>query len=180
MSVWRAQHDVLWAQGSAEARRYRKRIVAQTVVGGTQRGALNEGFSLLAGYLLGRNDAGRQMDLSTPLLQQRRGGDQEPSWTVWMIMPNEGEFSALPKPLGGRVELREEPEMTLATLGFSLLASSRKLARKEEALRRILAQQGAAPVGEPIYAFYSSPLVPPFMRRNEVWLALAASEPEGT
>lgn len=180
MSVWKAQHDVLWAKGSAEARRYHRRIIAQTVVSGTRREALDEGFSLLAGYLLGRNDAGRQMDLSTPLLQQRRSGDQEPSWTVWMILPDEGGLASMPQPLGGRVELREEPEMTLATLRFSLFASSRKFARKEEALRRILAQQGAAPVGEPIYAFYSSPLVPPFMRRNEVWLALAAGEQEST
>lgn len=174
MATWRAKHDILWTSGPVQARRYRKRIVARTIVHGRQRVALNDGFSLLASYLLGRNETGKVMDMVVPLLQQRVGGTADPEWSVFLIMPEEQERAGLPQPLGGRVELLEAPEATFATFRFTFSATARKLARKERALRSALAAKGLMPVGEAIYVFYSSPLVPLFMRRNEVWLELAA------
>lgn len=176
MTTWRTKHDVLWASGPVEVRRYRRRTLARTLVRGPQRAALDEGFSLLAGYLFGRNEAGRVMDLVVPLLQQRMGGEAGATWSVFYTLPDEFETTGLPQPLGGRVELVEAPEATLATLRFTFYASSRKLARKEHELRSALAARTATAVGEPIYAFYSSPLVPPFMRRNEIWLEMPPEE----
>ena len=178
MAVWGSQHDVAWTAGRVEARRYRPRVVAQVIVCGPQRAALDEGFSLLAAYILGKNDAGQVMELTVPLLQQKLDCVPAGSWAVQLILPDDRKMENLPRPLGSRVELRALPEATFATLRFSLSARARKLARKERVLREALAERGTAVVGEPIYAFYSSPLIPPFVRRNEVWLDITAGDEE--
>jgi len=154
-------------------------MVAQTVVRGPRRAALDEGYSLLARYVLGRNEEGEVMDMVVPILQQRVEDPSGPAWLVYVILPEECTSEHLPQPLGGRVEVLEAPETTIATLRFAFYASERKLARKEQELRKTLAARGTAVVGEPIYAFYSSPFIPPFMRRNEVWLEVAGGEESG-
>jgi hypothetical protein len=53
MSIEQPKYTVLTSSGHREVRRYEARIVAEAAVEGTREEALNEAFSILAGYIFG-------------------------------------------------------------------------------------------------------------------------------
>jgi hypothetical protein len=63
----------------------------------------------------------------------------------------------------------------MAAVRFSGAAGDATLATKEAELRRWMAARQLQATGEPEYAFYNSPFIPPFMRRNEVLIPVAGS-----
>ena len=77
----------------------------------------------------------------------------------------------LPEP-PAEVSLLELPARRLGAVRFSGVADDDRLAAHEDSLRGWLSRQGEAAHGEPEYAFYNSPMIPPPLRRSEVLIAL--------
>jgi hypothetical protein len=77
-----------------------------------------------------------------------------------------------PQPLDPRVQVRQVSASQWAVIRYS---GSWSQANDEEhlaLLRATLDRAGVATQGEPVLSRYNAPFTPPFLRRNEIWLAL--------
>ena len=170
-----------------EVRAYAPRVVAETVVAGAWGAVGNEGFRRLAGYIFGGNttrakiamtapvaqrETGRAIAMTAPVGQRQDGG----AWVVSFTMPAGETLATLPRPLDARVTLRELPAARVAVVRFSGLCGEAMRAERARSLRAWAEARGLAVTGEPEVNRYNPPWTLWFLRRNEVWLALASGE----
>jgi len=172
----------LETDGDHQIRDYPALTVAETVVEGSRRDALDKGYRILADYLSARSRDGDKLEFSVPVVQD--GGDpmgsdpplfdddlEGAAWRTRFVLPGRS-ADELPDPPEG-VQLVELPPRKVAVVSFSGRATDAQLKEQEDRLRGWLAKRGERSNGEPEYAFYNSPLIPGPLRRNEVWLALS-------
>ncbi|HEU4956227.1 MAG TPA: heme-binding protein [Sphingomicrobium sp.] len=172
----------LATDGDHQIREYPALTVAETLVNGPRREALDQGHQILADYLLAKSRDGEALPMMNPVMQD--GGDPmgsdpplfdddlEGAWRTRFVMPDGLSADELPDPPEG-VQLVELPARKVAVVSFSGRATDELLAEQEDRLRGWLAKRGERSNGEPEYAFYNSPMIPGPLRRNEVWLALS-------
>lgn len=167
-----------------ELRRYEARVVAETEVSGDFAEAGNEGFRRLAGYIFGKNAGDSKIAMTAPVGQSDAGtkiamtapvGQTESSsgFTVSFTMPAGSTLANLPRPLDERVRLRELAPTRVAVVRFRGSWSTEHMAERTEALRRWITEQGWSAVGQAEVNRYDPPLVPWFLRRNEVWIPVS-------
>ena len=173
-------YRALETDGDHQIRDYPALTVAETVVNGPRREALDEGHRTLADYLGAKSREGERLPMMNPVIQD--GGDPmasdpplfddqlEGAWRTRFVMP--AARDELPEPPEG-VELVEIPARKVAVVSFSGRWTDAALKEQEDRLRGWLAGRGEKSDGEPEYAFYNSPMIPGPLRRNEVWLALS-------
>jgi len=188
MGIEQPKYAVLSSSANREVRRYEARIVAETTVEGTREEALNEAFSILAGYIFGGNvpaakiamtapvtqsREAERIAMTAPVLQQRTKEGQAVGWVVQFTMPTQYRIDDLPRPTDERVKIGEVPAATMAAIRFSGLARTKALEAKEKELREFMAGEKLDAVGETIYAFYNPPFTLPPLRHNEVLIEVA-------
>ena len=172
-------YRVLMSEGDLQIRSYPAVTVAETVVSGPRKEALNEGYRILSDYLTAKSRPGEKLPMRVPVLQD--GGNPmasdpplfddevEGGWRVRLTLPAEQD---LPEPPAG-VTLVEIPARRVGAATFHGTAHDERLKAAEDRLRGWLARHGEECLKvEPEYAFYNSPMIPPPLRRNEVLLAL--------
>jgi SOUL heme-binding protein len=93
------------------------------------------------------------------------------------FMPAEYTLETLPRPGDDRVRIVTVPAQTLAVLRFSGEADDDLVAAKNAELLAGLASSTWEPVGEPGLFGYDPPMTPPELRRNEVFVEVAAVDP---
>lgn len=177
------EYRVLASENGFEIRSYPPVIVAETVVRGPRKDALNQGFRHLADYIFAKSRGGEELPMTVPVLQD--GGNPmasdppvfddavEGGWRVRFVMPDGRTVEDLPDPPAG-IELTQLPARRVGAARFNGVADDSKLHAHEDALRGWLARHGeTCATAEPEYAFYNSPMIPPPLRRNEVLLTLA-------
>ena len=172
----------LETDGDHQIRDYPPLTVAETVVNGPRRNALDQGFRILADYLFAKSRDGEKLAMTVPVMQDSGDpmasdppffdDDLEGAWRTRFVMPEGRDADDLPEPPEG-IELVELPARKVAVVSFAGRANDRLLAEQEDRLRGWLAKRGVKAGGEPEYAFYNSPMIPGPLRRNEVWLALS-------
>ena len=167
-----------------EVRQYAPYLVAEVVVPGPASEAGSQGFSLLGGYIFGKNKGERKLEMTAPVTQQAAppvkldmtapvtqaaapGG-----FVVQFVMPKGYTLATLPEPLDARVKLREVPGSRLAVIQFSGSWSQSTYQEQLQKLRSALSAAAIATTGEPVSSRYNSPFSLPFLRRNEIWLNL--------
>ena len=176
------KYRVLASDRNFEIRAYPAVTVAETVIKGPRKVALSAGFSKLADYIFAKSRSGEQLPMTVPVLLDAgdpRASDPplfddaiEGGWRVRFVMPEGRSVDDLPKPPEG-VALIEMPARRVGVARFSGVADDDRLAEHEDSLRGWLARHGeACNAGEPEYAFYNSPMIPPPLRRSEVILVL--------
>lgn len=176
-------YRVLASEREFEIRAYPAVTVAETVVQGPRKDALNRGFRTLADYIFAKSRDGEELPMTVPVLQD--GGNPmasdpplfddsvEGGWRVRFVMPEGRTEADLPPPPTG-IELVEMPPRRVGVVKFAGVADDGKLVAHEDALRGWLARHGeSCNTAEPEYAFYNSPMIPPPLRRNEVLLPLS-------
>jgi hypothetical protein len=170
-----------------EVRQYAPYLVAEVLVPGPASEAGNQGFSLLGGYIFGKNKGERKLEMTAPVTQTA----VEPptpvklemtapvtqaatpvGFLVQFVMPKGYTLATLPEPLDARVKLREVPGNRVAVIRFSGSWSQSTYEEQLQKLRTALATAGMATVGEPVWSRYNGPFSLPFLRRNEIWLNL--------
>jgi hypothetical protein len=172
-------------EGAFQLRRYGERVVAETRVEGSWLEAGNQGFRRLAGYIFGSNHGqgtlamtaavgtrrdGRKLAMTAPV-GERRDGD---AWLVTFTMPEGETLATLPAPRDARVRLRVVPATRVAVIRFSGRWTVSRMQSHTQALRAWTERHGLRAAGEPEVNRFDPPWIPWFMRRNEVWLPLAA------
>jgi len=170
-----------------EVRQYAPYFVAEVVVPGPVSEAGNQGFSLLGGYIFGKNKGERKLEMTAPVTQTAlppappaklemtapvTQSATPGGFLVQFVMPKGYTLATLPEPLDARVKLREVPSNKVAVIRFSGSWSQSTYAEQLQKLRSALSAAGMATAGEPVSSRYNSPFSLPFLRRNEIWLNL--------
>lgn len=162
------EYEVISTAAEYELRRYPDLLVAET------RGQAGTGgnglFPVLAGFIFGGNEASDEIAMTAPVLMAgtaaASNSPHEPA--MQFIMPGEFTMETLPKPVDGRVILREVPTRVLAARRFGWFASAGTRESQLESLLGALRRDGIAVVGEPVYAAYQPPFSVPFLKRHEM------------
>ena len=171
-----------------EVRKYEAYLVAEVLVPGPASEAGNQGFSLLGGYIFGKNKGERKLEMTAPVTQTPAAQPAPPvkldmtapvtqaaapgGFLVQFVMPKGYTLATLPEPLDARVKLREVPGKNVAVIRFSGSWSQSLYEQQLQVLRSALTAAGMATTGEPVLSRYNSPFSLPFLRRNEIWLNL--------
>lgn len=177
-------HSVMRRWGQVELRQYQPYVVAEVVLQATPEDAGKQAFPILAGYIFGKNKGERKlemtapvtqaavpmkMDMTVPVTQSAAGAG---AMRVQFVLPKAVTLETAPQPLDARVQLRQVPASQWAVIRYSGNWSQANDEEHLALLRATLDRQGVATQGEPVLARYNAPFTPPFLRRNEIWLAL--------
>ena len=171
-----------------EVRQYAPYLVAEVIVPGPASEAGSQGFSLLGGYIFGKNKGERKLEMTAPVTQTPLESSPPPvklemtapvtqapapgGFAVQFVMPKGYTLATLPEPLDARVKLREVAGQRVAVIRFSGGWSQSAYEAQLQTLRAALATAGIKTQGEPVSSRYNSPFSLPFLRRNEIWLNL--------
>ena len=184
-------------EGDFEVRQYRGFIVAETFVKGDMDEAGSDAFRAIAGYIFGGNisvaskasekiamtapvvmeksveksseKASEKIAMTAPVVMEKNAGG---TYRVHFVMPSQYTMATLPKPLNPKVTLREVAAQKMAVIRFSGFSTDEKVRIKTEALRNWIQQQGLKSIGNPQFARYDPPMMPAFLRRSEVMIAV--------
>jgi len=166
---------------SYDIRAYDHYLVAEVIVPGPAESASSEGFRLLAAYIFGANRGSQLLEMTAPVTQTAvklpmtvpvTQSRVDGGFRVRFAMPAGYTLSTLPVPNDARVKLCEVPAQRVAVLRYSGRWTEENHAEHLAELRATLAAAGITTHGDPMLARYNAPYVLPFLRRNEVWLAL--------
>ncbi len=183
-------YDVVERRGETlEIRRYAPRVAVEaTVESGDAEDGRNDAFRLLFDYITGANREAAEIAMTTPV-ESGAAGDK-PGAAIAMTVPVEtaeaepgqmrmrfflpaAHSEAPPQPLDPRVSTVTLPEQTLAVLRFSGSRSEARIEEKTDELLAALRDTAWRPVGEPVAQLYDPPWTLPFLRRNEVAVAVS-------
>ncbi len=174
-----AEYTVVRANKEYEVRLYPAHIVAQTVVQGPYRRALNQGFRIVAGYIFGGNRKKERIAMTAPVVEQKMSeriamtapvlaSIEGESHTISFGMPRSYTLATLPTPTDPRVKIVTVPEKKMAVIRFSWLRTADHVEAKKRKLLAALTRDNVVTHGEPQYAGYNPPWTPPWMTRHEV------------
>lgn len=156
-------------------------------------------FRRLFGYISGANDGDESIPMTAPVETQDgesvpmtapvrtqdgesvsmtapvRSADEQEDEGVRMAfyLPPEYDPETAPEPTDQSVSLVTEPPKTVAADRFSWYAPEWRVERRTQKLLSTLERETVEPRGEPYLLQYDDPRTPPFMRRNEVAVAVA-------
>lgn len=172
---------LIFADGSFQVREYPPLLVAESLQSGPRQVALNRGFRQLAGYIFAKSRAGDKIPMTAPVVQDRKQiamtapvvQDQSDGgmWRTRFIMPAKYSRATLPVPPDG-VSISDIPSRVIAAIEFNGSGEDSALIAHEAELRHWMAANKLVAVGEAEYAFYNSPFIPAFMRRNEILIPI--------
>ena len=157
-------YSVEWADGAREIRAYGPHLLAEVRVAGGRQGAIQTGFSVLAGYIFGGNATGEKIAMTVPVAQTPEGDH----WTVSFMMPARFTSETLPPPRNDAIRFVEAGPSRQVVERFSGVPATDDLASRAEALRVWAEGAGHKIVAGPHYYFYDAPMTLPWNRRNEV------------
>lgn len=171
---------VVTSDGDFELREYKPMLLAQTVVEGERREALDEGFMRLAGYIFGENKQKSTLSMTTPVIQSETLSMTTPvlqshigsSWNMAFVLPSEITMSTAPTPNDSRVELVERPQTKIASFRYSGVNSNEAMKKAEQKLLDWVAKCGLKTKGQMQWAQYDQPFSLPFTKRNEAHIEI--------
>ena len=174
-NVEQPRYETLIQDGPFELRDYPTAIVAEVERGGARREALSAGFGPLARYIFAKDREGERISMTAPVTQTAASPRD---WSVRFFIPSGYALAQLPTPGDGSgVSLVELPPRRVAAIRFDGRTTDERIAEREAELRTWMATRGVEAASPPLYAYYNDPLTPGFLRRNEVMIEVAASDP---
>jgi hypothetical protein len=126
----------------------------------------SKGFSILAGYIFGKNERNEKISMTSPLTMSL-----EDSMTMMFMVPKEFKKEMLPKPNQSSIEFKEEPAKTVAAIRFSGWADDQKIEKYKQKLKSALDAEGI-PYSNRFYFLGYNPPYEFFNRKNEVIVEL--------
>lgn len=185
--------EILIKADEYELRSYRPMVVAEVVVQGDVSKAGKEGSRLIKDYIFreGANElknAGQgveeKISMTVPVTMEKTPekismtvpvtmeSTASSGYRLHFVMPSKYTLQTLPKPTDPRVTLREIPAQRVAALRFSKFSTEKTISAQTALLRNWMAQQGLKSAGNPQFARYDPPFVPPILRRSEILIAV--------
>jgi hypothetical protein len=96
------------------------------------------------------------------------------AYLVAFTLPSAYTLATAPQPLDPTVRIRAVPAQLIACWRYSGRWTASNYRDHEALLRERIKARGLIARGDPVLARYNPPFTPWFMRRNEVWIPVAA------
>ena len=181
MTIETPEYQILKKRNAFELRRYTPTLIAEVTVGGEDyRDAANQGFRPLASYIFGENTGTEKIAMTTPVMAETAPEkipmtapvtvSGESTYRVAFSMPSKYTLDTLPKPKDSRITFRQLPERTMAVIRFSGPFKQRNFEKHLIRLQEWMMRSKLIAIGEPIIAGYDPPILPWFLKHNEVMI----------
>jgi hypothetical protein len=177
---------------TVEIRRYGPRLAAEaTVEAGDAEAGRNQAFKILFDYISGANQGRSKVAMTTPVevgteaekiamtVPVETGAADKGRSTMRFFLPGSYTKATAPEPTDARVQIIEVPAVSLAVLRFSGSRDEARVAARQAELMKTLADSAWRVTGTPTALFYDPPWTLPFLRRNEVAVAVTSAPPKG-
>lgn len=192
MAIEKPDYTVILSDDKFEIRDYPAMIFAEVTVTGDRDQAANRGFRKLAAFIFGDNQRNAKIDMTSPVMQTPKSVKdvksekiamtapvvQTPNgngqWVVNFMMPAEYSLETLPKPIDEDIRIFKTKPYRSVSIRFSGRGTIKNLKKQQAKLDSFVEKHGLVVTGEPEYAFYNPPIVPPMFRRNEVHYRVSA------
>jgi hypothetical protein len=184
MSYEQPEYAVLYTNGNVEYRQYAPYLVSETLIENTgdYNDAGSEGFRRLFRYITGANQSQSKISMTAPVSQAPsekiamtvpvQQGQSAEGWKVSFMLPSDYTLDTAPVPADPRVYVRRVPGRLMAVLQFSGRWTEQNFSENQDALMSAVEIAGLTYMGEVQRASYNAPYTLPFLRRNEVLVAV--------
>ena len=129
--------------------------------------ASSKGFSILGGYIFGKNENKEQIPMTSPVAMTL----EKKEMTMLFLVPERFTKENLPKPENTKIEFIEMPEKKMAAVTFSGWASDKKIEKYKLLLIKLLDEKGIKYANKFSVLGYNPPYEILF-RRNEIIVEL--------
>lgn len=170
MALEQPTYKVIRQIGAIEIRDYEPYVVAECDLSEIDdlNLASNAGFRRLFNYISGENADSQKIAMTVPVRQV----PSKNGWAVSFVVPRSFYSDGVPTPTNPKVRITEVAGGQVAALRYRGLWNSNAFEAQSKKLLAGLSAEGIRPVGEVFSAVYNPPLTPPFLRRNEVLVAI--------
>ena len=180
MAIETPDYTVKMSHNNYEIRSYPSMLVAEVTVMGNRDQASTRGFRKLAAYIFGDNISSESISMTSPVGQKKvsekiamtspvlQKQEKKGQWIVNFMMPEKYSKKSLPIPMDNDIRIMQTAPYSTVSIRFSGSASKRNLKDHQNKLDEFLLSRKINTMGEPEYAFYDAPFVPPMFRRNEI------------
>jgi len=148
-----------------EIRKYDPFLEAITVVDGSYKSGISEGFRRVGGYIFGNNTKRQSITMTAPVLSTAISATKR---RISFVMPEGSKLSDMPNPVDERVKLISTPAHTVAVLRFRGPINAQRIEMQEDKLLELLKKDGIKVIGKPRSARYNPPWTFPLVARNEI------------
>jgi hypothetical protein len=164
-------YETIFSEGDIEIRKYHPYVLASITIKGNFEEARKEAFMSLANYIFGKNKDGKNLKMTSPVLQDvpMLHAESELGWTMSFILPHKYSVATAPTPKDNRIHLHKNQAKLVASLRYSGLSSEEKIAEHTSRLMEWISRsQDYSVIGEIQFAQYDGPTTIPFLRKNEI------------
>ena len=185
MAIDEPGYTVISQNDDIEIREYEPYIVAETIITGDFEDAGSDAFRILFRFISGNNVSNEKIEMTAPVNQEpvESKGEkidmtapvvQEPvedspeKYMVGFVMPDKYTMDTVPKPKDERVSIRLVEARRVAVISYSGTWSEERYKEHEKKLFEHMKAKELTAAGKPVFARYNSPMIPWFMRRNEI------------
>jgi hypothetical protein len=155
-----------------EIRSYEATLFTSVQLSGNKyKDASSEGFSILAGYIFGRNNKKEKIAMTSPVAMSL-----EDSMTMLFMVPKKFKKETLPLPDQSQIKFREEPAKTVAAIRFDGWANDEKIEKYKQQLKSALDAEGITYTNHFYFLGYNPPFEL-FNRKNEIIVELKSVAP---
>jgi len=174
MALEEPKYTIIKQTNDYEIRKYDDRLAVETLEGSGE----NRAFSLLFKYISGANELNSKVamtipvtqstkiDMTAPVTQLEVNGDR----IMRFFLPTKFTMEDAPRPTSDAIRLVIVRGKTYAVMRYSGRSSDQNFIRNAHKLSKALQRDGMQTSGDPIKATYNGPLIPFFLRRNEVMM----------
>lgn len=180
------EFDLVEQLHNFEIRRYAPRWIAEVTGEEQDFDAFRENaFKRLANYIFGGNQDDKKLAMTAPVVMQLAPGANElelrsvlpelgsRSWTMAFVLPSGLKQTEIPKPADSRIQVRRAPAQEFAVYSYSGNNTPEKIREAEERLSSWLKERpDLRGTGSFLVAQYDAPFVIPFLKRNELMIAI--------
>lgn len=167
------QYAVTAKRDGYEVRNYDRAVLVRVTVTGNAESAGNAGFGPLVRYISGDNMSNERMAMTSPVLQESSAASTH---VVSFVLPADVDPASIPVPRNSVVKTEVVDARTMAARTYIGRWTDAKFRENAEQLESDLARDGMTVLGKPMWARYDPPWTLPFMRRNEVLIAIAGAK----
>ena len=167
-------YEVALRDNNIEIRSYNATKLVSTHNQGEFTESSNNNFRKLFKYISGNNKSEEKISMTSPVfmnLSDLESNSRQMSFVVPSI-----NLENTPEPSSSEVTITSFPQREVAVISFSGRWEEQSFRDKERALRNWINEKGYIAKSEAYAAAYNPPWAIPFLRRNEVHIAIRISD----
>jgi hypothetical protein len=159
-------YDLLTVDGEIEIRQYFNFYIVE--YDNENDPAISNGFGSLFRYISSDNKANEKISMTIPVIEEITEDKKKMAFVVPKKFGDR-----IPEPNNPALNIKPFAEGLFGVIRYSGLSNASKEAKIQEKLNIWLKEKGYKIESNFMLAFYNAPFIPPFLRRNEVWVRVS-------